>query len=147
MNIESLGGAALWVLITVTNAGVVHQEPGFTSKALCEDAISIARYGKTVAEHEKDESEEEKRQRDAAIARRTAEATWRYDHPPRRATATTPILNYGFQRCSHSKKGWIYDDPPERCLGTIDSRPTLTLTSEDVVKFARCLPDPDAAEK
>lgn len=47
--------AALWVLITVTNTGAVHQESGFHSRAVCEDAISIAKTGKTVAEEQEAE--------------------------------------------------------------------------------------------
>lgn len=46
--------AAVWVLLTVSH-GVVHQESGFHSQHICEEAASLAKYGRSAAEHKADE--------------------------------------------------------------------------------------------
>jgi len=134
-----LSAATFWVLITVTTGGVIHQESGFTNEAICEDAVSIARYGQTVAEYKE-------AQRRADEARKLRDEKWRAAHPPRepKTKEEKEIVKrtYGWggngSICGHSKDGLIYDD--ECLLGSYTMGSYIT--SDNAIKFARCLPDP-----
>lgn len=139
-------GATLWVLITVATGGAVHQVPGFHSQPICEDALSIAKYGMTVAEHEADE-----RRREAALKKEVD--AWRAEHPPRPATKAEleggAEVWAGTQGCGHQKDGLIYDDPCPNEAGFIWIWPsgetyTRSWPARTEIRFARCLPDPDA---
>ena len=150
-------GASVWVLITVTNAGAIHQESGFRNQALCEDAISIAKYGKTVAEHTED-------QREAAAAWKQRKDEWRVKHPPRepKTDAERELIKKGDCStywlldcvgtdwgslggvCSHTENGLIYEDD---CAS--DNRSTIFFSGNNgnEIKFARCLPDPSGRSR
>ena len=142
-SIESIVTSVLWVLITVTNNGTIHQESGFQNRALCEDAISIARYGKTVAEYKEDE-------RMAREKRQKSDNEWRAAHPPRepktaieKSEVKSEKLWAGSDGCGHTENGLIYDDPPT-CFSMGPS--WSPHAGDNEIKYARCLPEPPEDE-
>lgn len=69
----------IWALIVVTGAANVNVSTGYPNKTLCEDAASIARTGKTVAE--------QKAADEAEMARRAKlDREYEEGHPPRQPT-------------------------------------------------------------
>jgi len=81
----------IWALIIVTGTASVNVSTGYPNKALCEDAISIARTGMTVME--KKSADEADRVREARLDQEFAEA-----HP------TRPPTKDDEKKCPHYNK-------------------------------------------
>lgn len=128
--------AAVWVLITVTNGGAVHQETGFRTQAICEEAISLALYRKTLAEHEQD-----LKQRQQQEGKWLTESLTRFPKTDYEKDA----LNYSKSSwgdrgiCLHAKNGLIYEEQ-RPCSNPVGYK--WIIGGDNEIIYARCLPDP-----
>lgn len=128
----------VWALIIVSGTANVSFSSGYPSKELCEDAVSIAKTGMTVAE--------KKAADDAQQARRTKAAQeYQEAHPPREPTAEDRkqcfdnraglVLGWGStsDSCSIEKDGLTHFQAAEGYFGT------STYNQAAEIKYAKCV--------
>ena len=141
-----LTAATIWTLITVTNAGNVHQESGFQSKALCEDAISIAKTGLTVSEvtdRDNRAKEEARRKREewsaTHPARQPISAKEKEDINSRRTSdgTCTPIMDVS-SHISITKDCLIQENDHTLPYG-LSSAVVYPGNQNNEIKYARCV--------
>lgn len=93
--------AFLWMLITVTGGGTVGHSTGYPGKHYCEEARSIALYGRTLEEEAAAAAAYEKAQYKREAAFRAAEKRWFASHPCLRyepkEKALMPPYNDGYE--------------------------------------------------
>lgn len=113
-----------WILISVTSGGAVHETSSFPSRALCEDALSIAKTGLTVTE---------KKAADDNTARegRRLEEAWRSAHPPRppRNELERQLVNRGCSGNLSGVAGGAGDGAPAITPGSKNECPAHTSVS------------------
>lgn len=128
---------AAFTLITVTNQGEVFHAKGFDTLRMCEQAKSVAVYGRTIEQLEDDRKREDERQA-------KLDAEWRAKHPPRKATAKDGGEGSGCSGngvvtiCTRVKDGMFYEDRPSRFLSYTEFPPSDRIS----IKHAECVIEP-----